>query len=80
MKIADMYCRGADGLPKDDVMAYMWFNVCVSNTWEEDPSDYARNRCAEERDDIEKKMSRSEIAEAQRLSREKRDAILATNK
>lgn len=49
------------GVPKDDVLAYMWLNL-ASAAAENSPA-------AKDRDSVASKMSREEIAEAQRMSR-----------
>ena len=52
-------------MPKDSVLAYMWFNLAASQQTGEDRQIYV-----EYRDDTEKLMTREQIAEAQRLARE----------
>jgi TPR repeat protein len=53
------YAKGL-GVPKDDVLSYMWLNLAAVKS-----SDAAKAR-----DDLSKKMTLEQIAEAQRLSRE----------
>jgi TPR repeat protein len=55
-----MYATGK-GVPKDDVLAYMWFNIAAAQG--SDASDKNRDRLA-------RTMTPTQIAEAQRLSRE----------
>ncbi len=55
-----MYTNG-DGVPEDLVYAYMWFNLSAAQG-----DETARNH----KDIIEQRMTREQIAEAQRLSRE----------
>ena len=55
-----MYGNG-DGVPKDLVFAYMWFNFSAAQGNETAQSNEER---------IEQYMTRDQIAEAQRLSRE----------
>ena len=55
-----MYFTG-EGVPQDLVLAYMWCNLSAAQG-----NDVAR----ESKDGIEEQMTREEIAEAQRLSRE----------
>jgi TPR repeat protein len=57
-----------EGVTRDNIRAYMWFNLAVEHF---PPSD-TRNRSAAIRSrDIEaRKLSREEIAEAERLTRE----------
>jgi len=50
-----------DGVPQDDVLAYMWYNLAATQG-NEDGQDY--------KDEIEPLLTREQIAEAQRLSRE----------
>lgn len=58
--VGQLYERG-QGVPKDFVLAYKWFNLAAAGG----------NEFAEERRDyLESKMSRDQIAEAQRLARE----------
>ncbi len=55
-----MYGDG-DGVPQNDVLAYMWFNLSAAQ---------GHGSAAESKDIIEGRMTREEIAEAGRLSRE----------
>jgi len=55
-----MYDKG-DGVPEDDVLAYMWFNLSGAQ---------GHVSAQESEDIIEMRMTRDQIAEAQRLSRE----------
>ena len=58
--IGFMYASG-NGIPKDLVYAYMWFNLSAAQ----------RNETAQSNNEkIEQVMTREQIAEAQRLSRE----------
>ena len=50
-----------EGVPEDNVYAYMWWNIAASQGF----ADASTNK-----DGVERRMSQSEIAEAQRLSRE----------
>ena len=54
-----MYSTG-DGVPEDLVYAYMWFNLSAAQ---------GNGLGQEEKDLIEQRMTREQIAEAQRLSR-----------
>ena len=54
-----IYANGA-GVPKDDIAAYMWWNLAAAQGDEE-----ARSN----RSNIEKKMTPAQIAEAQQLSK-----------
>ena len=58
--LGNMYYSGR-GVPKDNVYAYMWWNIAASHGY-----DNARTN----REIVERQMSQSAIAEAQRLSRE----------
>ena len=63
-----MYANG-EGVPEDLVYAYMWFDLSAAQG----------NRSGQrERDLIEQRMTREQIAEAQRLSREWMDAAIET--
>ena len=53
--------HNGQGTPQDDVMVYMWFNLAAARGIEEAKTN---------KEVIEKRMTRQQIAEAQRLSRE----------
>ena len=55
-----MYALG-EGVPEDDVLAYMWVNLAAAE---------GNENAQEIKDILEERMSREQIAEAQRLSRE----------
>jgi TPR repeat protein len=55
-----MYGKG-QGVPRDDVLAYMWFNLAAAQG---DPNGKGL------RDLVAKSMTREQIAEAQRMARE----------
>jgi TPR repeat protein len=55
-----MYAIG-EGIPNDDVLAYMWINLAAAQ---------GREDAQELKDDLEERMPRAQIAEAQRLSTE----------
>lgn len=59
--LAGYYEEGI-GLPRDYVLAYMWYSVAINSgvTWAPD-----------QRDDLEIKMSRDEVLEAQKLARQR---------
>ncbi len=59
-----MYANG-EGVKRDYVLAYMWANLAASQKTGVD-----RKMSEELRDSLEKKMTRQQIAEAQRLARE----------
>jgi len=62
--LGGMYVRG-DGVPEDDVLAYMWWNLAAAQGYEDSqgnkPIIHAGN---------EKQMTREQITRAQRLTRE----------
>ena len=58
--LGSMYENG-EGVPQDYVLAHMWFNLAISQGDGVDEF---------ERDDIAKKMTREQIAEAQKLARD----------
>ena len=58
--LGSMYGNG-NGVPEDDVLAYMWFNLSAAQ---------GHGSAQESKDIIEGRMTREQIAEAQRLSRE----------
>jgi hypothetical protein len=57
------------GVPEDLVSAYMWFNLAEAHEWSDDEVELyglpSRSKAA-----IQGRMTREQIAEAQRLSRE----------
>jgi hypothetical protein len=55
-----MYANG-EGVPEDYVLAYMWWNLAVAQGYEDAQGN---------KDRLEQRMTREQIAEAQRLSRE----------
>ena len=58
--LGNMYANG-QGVPEDDVLAYMWWNLAAAQGVED---------AQENKDIIERQMTREQIGEAQRLSRE----------
>jgi TPR repeat protein len=60
LMLGDMYALG-EGVPQDYVLAYMWVNLAVAQG-----NEAAQNL----KDRVEQRMTREQIAEAQRLSRE----------
>ena len=60
LNLGEMYAIG-DGITEDSVIAYMWFNLAASQNYED---------AKESKGIISKKMTREQIAEAQKLSRE----------
>ena len=58
--LGSMYENG-QGVPKDYVLAYMWYNLAAAQM---------EFVIARRRDRLEQRMTREQIAEAQRLSRE----------
>ena len=52
------------GVPEDSVLAYMWYNLAAAQGGE------AGERAQSNKDLLEERMTREQIAEAQRLSRE----------
>ena len=55
-----MYANG-EGVPEDDIVAYVWFNLSAAQ---------GNETAQRNKDIIEPLMTREQIAEAQRLSRE----------
>jgi TPR repeat protein len=55
-----MYSNG-EGVPEDDVLSYMWYNLAAAQ---------GNERAQSNKDIIEQRMTREQIAEAQRMSRE----------
>jgi TPR repeat protein len=54
-----------EGVPRDDVRAYFWFNISAAH-----PENALSPAAAYMREDVAKRMSSAQIAEAQRLTRE----------
>ena len=61
-----MYEEGR-GVPQDDVQAHKWYNLAASRI---SSSDQRRDRVVKARNRVGRKMTRTQLAEAQRLSRE----------
>jgi TPR repeat protein len=63
LRLGFMYATGeaGDGGPEDDVLAYMWANLAAAQGSSAAPS---------VKNSIEERMTREQIAEAQRMSRE----------
>ena len=57
--LGTMYASGDQGVPKDYVQAYMWYNLAASQG---DPNSM------KQRDDIARLMKGDQLAQAQRLS------------
>ena len=64
--IGYMYEEGR-GVPQDDVQAHKWYNLAASRI---SSSDQRRDRVVKARNRVGRKMTRTQLAEAQRLSRE----------
>lgn len=64
-----MLYRG-EGVPKDYVRSYMWLNIVSGSNVTTRPQIRTREWALQLRDDVEKLMTREQVAEAQRLSRE----------
>ena len=58
--LGEMYANG-DGITEDAVIAYMWFNLAASQDYED---------AEENKGMLSERMTREQIAEAQKLSRE----------
>ena len=69
--IAGMY-RDGDGVTQDDVAAYMWFGLAVAQASEE-----TRSRLETARDDVAGRMTSQQIADVQRLVRERTEEATA---
>jgi TPR repeat protein len=54
-------CQEGQGVPQDHVTAYMWFNLSAAGAYQ---------KAQEARDGLAQRMTREQIAEGQRLSRE----------
>ena len=60
LNLGGSYANG-EGVPEDHVLAYMWLNLSAAQGFE---------RAQDNKDRIERDITREQIAEAQRLSRE----------
>jgi len=65
LSIAIMYANGY-GVPLDNVYAYMWYNLAVAFEEQNDSTSFASYL----RKELAREMTPSQIAEAQKLSRE----------
>ena len=68
--LAQMYASG-DGVQQDDVAAHMWYSVAAAGLSNDSggSSTDARARAIEARDALARRMSRADLAEAERLAR-----------
>ena len=64
--LGTMYAMGV-GVPQDYVQAHMWFNLAGASL---PASDSRRRGAAANRDAVESKMTRAQIAEARQRARE----------
>ena len=64
LKLGKMYGSGK-GVPQDDVEAHVWLNLATAQASGEECDMYVK-----ERDDVAARMTRDQIAEAQRRARE----------
>ena len=69
-----LYAAGS-GVPQDYVLAHMWSNLAASRTTASEAE--IRNKAIETRDRVAAKMTREQIAEAQKLAREWKPKIIA---
>ncbi len=65
-QLAWLYATG-DGVTRDDVAAHMWFNLAAASFPE---SDSRRSAAAHNRDAVESRMTREQIAEARQRARD----------
>ncbi len=63
--LGGMYSQG-QGVPQDDVLSYMWFNLAASRY----PLTRLRDNAVEGRDAVAERMTPAQIAEAQKLARQ----------
>ena len=62
-----MYEKGW-GVPQDYVLVHMWYNLATASM----PPGKNRDTAASHRDNVERKMTPDQVAEAQRLARERK--------
>jgi TPR repeat protein len=60
-RLGEMYLKGLGGLPKNLVQAHLWLSMAVTQ---------GNNLSRLERDEVAKKMTPAQIAEAQRLAQQ----------
>jgi TPR repeat protein len=65
--LAALYEDG-DGVPRDYLLGYMWYNLAIGHFASSETDQ--RDTVVEFRDELAAKMTRNQIAEAQRLARE----------
>lgn len=63
--LGNMYQHG-EGIPQDYVQAHKWYNLAASATTDQE----VREVAAKNRNSVERRMSPTQVAEAQRLARE----------
>lgn len=64
MYLGNIYENGNLGVPKDDVMAYMWFNLAAASSVD------SENTAAKLRERLARRLTPTQIAEARQRSRE----------
>ena len=64
-KLGGMYYN-SEGVTQDYLLAHMWFNLAAAGSSPGEVHDWA----VQDRDEVEKRMSPAQVAEAQRLARE----------
>jgi len=57
--------RVGQGVPQDNVRAYMWFNIATAHSTGDE-----QKQAAENRDDVARRMTPAQIAEAKRLTQQ----------
>ena len=62
--LAELYYAGL-GVPQDDVRAYMWVNLAAAHMTGDE-----QKQAVENRDDVARRMTPAQVAEAQRLSQQ----------
>jgi hypothetical protein len=71
--LAFRYQYGEQGTPEDYVLAYKWKNIWFSKIDEDDPLQSATHNIEEQKkwfENFKKRMSKDQIAEGQKMSRE----------
>jgi TPR repeat protein len=62
--LAELYYAGL-GVPQDDVRAYMWVNLAAAHMTGDE-----QKQAAENRDDVARRMTSAQVAEAKRLTQQ----------
>ena len=68
--LAQLYDQGWPGVPQDNFLAYMWFDLSAAAAQAEEQSTMFGDYVANLRDSVAERMAPAQIAEAQRRASE----------